>query len=116
SRIYALSWGLNKNTTLTITNLSSGAWDIYAYSYQATFQLKAGTTDYGSQTNRDLPPANPLVWKRGLQYTLFTNVLIPPNQPLVINISTNFDPPFVSGLQLILHPVREVTLSTNSLS
>ena len=88
-------------TTLTVTNLPAGVWNIYLYADDGNYSLTAGGNSYGSKTCYDLPVATPLAWQPGKQYVVFNNVVVSNGQPVVVAVNAGQGGNrMVSGLQI----------------
>jgi len=86
--------------TLTVTNLSTGTWNVYLYANNGNFNLKVGTTDYGILACIDSSAANSSLWQSGIQYVAFTNVVVTNGLPVTITVNQGSDGVArISGLQ-----------------
>lgn len=81
SYVYPFDGG---NVTITVTNLAAGRYDFYAYTHDGNSELTVGAVSYGIKHTFEYPSSNPPVWTEGLQYSLFSNVLVGPGQDLVL--------------------------------
>lgn len=94
--------------TFTITNLPAGTWNVYLYSDDGNFDLAVSDAnnylikDYGIQTCHDASPNSaPLAWQQGVQYVLFTNVILGSSQTLTVSIKPGTSgAAVISGLQI----------------
>jgi hypothetical protein len=88
--------------TVTVTNLPAGFWNIFLYANDGNFQLTVGSSNYSAQVCHDMSPANPLVtWQAGVQYVVFTNVLVTNGQPVTVGINPGTNGvAMISGLQI----------------
>lgn len=104
--IYAYSYG--GPITVTITNLPSGNYDVYAYGHGERNDL---TTRFAVESGG---PARPALetensdrytrqpWQEGAHYVLFREVPVVSGSPLVLTASgVNSSSPFLNGLQII---------------
>lgn len=86
--------------TARFEGLPEGVYDLYVYSYDGTFQVQVGATNYGARVSRDDPVSNPPPWVEGKQFTLFRSVGVQAGQALVVNLGS---PGNLSGMQLLAH-------------
>jgi len=94
--------------TVTITNLPAGTWNIFLYSDDGNFGLTVTDTNnntianYGPQTSHDISPSlTPLAWQQGVQYVLFTNVIVGSGQTLSVSINPGTNGAgVISGMQI----------------
>ena len=95
-----LSAPIGQTATLTITNLPPGAWNVYLYSDDSTFDLSAGTNYYGFQTSYDQPLSG-FLWQPGVQYIAFETVCVSNGEPVTIDVyyGENLSA-LISGLQI----------------
>jgi hypothetical protein len=94
------------NGTITITNLPSGLYDLYAYSSDGRFEVTVGATSYGIEQTTDLNSGNPPVWTEGVQFSRFENINFNGSQPLVLTILDGpiGGIPVISGFQIVAVP------------
>lgn len=86
--------------TLTLTNLPAGTWSVYLYASDGSYQLSIGTNSYGAQTCFD-QPLSTVFWQQGIQYVVFTNVVVSNSLPLTVTITPGSNGvAMVSGLQI----------------
>ena len=109
---YLVCTGSGSQTmTVLVTNLPAGTNDLYIYSSNARFDLRAGTTDYGTLTCYDPTPtyiANNwscgeyASWQEGVQFVHYSGVVSQSGQPLIITVqSTTGGLAQVSGIQIV---------------
>jgi hypothetical protein len=84
--LYNYIYGLSAETRITVMNLSAGTYNFYLYGPDSTFNLKVGSTDYGTKVCLDIPVVNPPSWTEGKQYVLFSNVNVGVSDTPVINL------------------------------
>jgi hypothetical protein len=95
-----LSAASGQQSTLTLTNLPTGTWNVFLYASDGSFQLSAGTNNYGTQTCFD-QTLFAVLWQQGTQYVVFTNVVITNGQPLTITVNPGSNGvAMISGLQI----------------
>jgi hypothetical protein len=73
SYIYPFDGG---NITVTLSNLPAGQYDLYVYGLDSSYQVVAGSADYGLKSLPNGPYVNPVLWQEGLQYVVFRNVQV----------------------------------------
>jgi len=77
--------------TLTLNNLATGSYDVYAYSYDGNFSLSSigsGGTNFGSATTSyNKPLVNPPPWVPSLHYAAWKAVALTYGQGLVLTVS-----------------------------
>src|SRR5204862_6893256 len=59
------------NVTVTVTNLGSGAYDVYVYGIDSHYELLVNGLSYGNKLLPNGPVNNPVIWQENLQYELF---------------------------------------------
>lgn len=74
------------NIHLTITNLSAGAYDLYVYGIDSTYEVTVQGQSYGVQALPAGPVVNPVVWQEGLQYTRFRSVKVAAGNEVSITV------------------------------
>ncbi len=77
------------NTTVTVTNLAAGHYDLYVYGPNGNFQLTVGGTSYGARTSFDWPVINPTVWQEGRQYAVYRGVRVGAAQAVTLTVLPN---------------------------
>jgi hypothetical protein len=89
------------NTTVMVTNLAAGQYDLYVYGPNGTYQLTAGGTSYGPRTSFDWPVINPTVWQEGRQYAAYRGVLVGAGQVVKVTVLPNACGSLaISGMQI----------------
>jgi len=95
--------------TITVTNLPSGTYDLYAYghggpldAYGTRFGLDSGPVNYGLRATASDSSWRSPVWTEGAQYVRFTNVFVTSREALRLMASgVGKDVPCVNGIQLV---------------
>jgi hypothetical protein len=70
------------SVTVMLTNVPAGFYTFYIYGHGAAddqngiYDLTAGNVDYGTESTVDGPGWNTDLWEEGMQYAVFTNVLM----------------------------------------
>jgi Concanavalin A-like lectin/glucanases superfamily/Calx-beta domain len=97
--IYAFFGG---STTVTLTGLPVGSYDLYLYCGDGKYQVSSGGINYGTRIARESPIVNPPNWQEGVQYARFRRVTInTPGQSVVIVVLPGQDGlAVISGLQI----------------
>ena len=109
--IYSLSGGALQ-TILSVSDLAPGRYNFYLYGPDATFNLKVGTRDYGTQAVLDVPNSYPPPWVEGKQYVRFSNVDVGVSESAVISLGAGqtYIQGLVSGMQIELVPEPSATM------
>ena len=109
------------NITVTVGSLSAGTYNFYIYGHGAdntqnsTYQLSVGSQNYGSLTTLNGPGWNSsAVWKPGLQYVEFSNVVITAGQTLNLTVSPAASSyAIIAGMQIAQVPTAGTPVITN---
>jgi hypothetical protein len=89
------------NTTVTVTNLAAGQYDLYVCGPNGTYQLVVGSTSFGSRSSFDWPVINPTVWQEGRQYAVFRGVPVIAAQTVTLTALPNACGSLgISGMQI----------------
>jgi hypothetical protein len=92
------------NVTVGLTNLDGGAYDIYVYGIDSSYELSVNGLSVGSKSLGADPVVNPVVWQEGVQYVLFTNVITDPSQAIVLTVRPGSGGyATIAGLQIASH-------------
>jgi hypothetical protein len=87
---------------VSITNLASGRYDIYIYSFDGSYSLQVGATDMGTRTCRDDVAAGNPIWQEARQYVLFKNAIVQSGESVTLTILPGLDGyAVISGMQLV---------------
>ena len=93
------------NVTVVFTNLAAGAYDVYVYGIESSYELSVGTLSYGVKPLPGGPVVNPVVWQEGLQYVLFRSVQVTNGDNVTLTVRPGSGGyATISGMQLALKP------------
>src|SRR5258708_5365040 len=59
------------NVTVLVTNLDAGAYDVYVYGIDSSYEVAVGGSSYGVKPLPGGPVVNPVVWQEGLPDAAF---------------------------------------------
>jgi hypothetical protein len=87
---------------VSITNLASGRYDIYIYSFDGNYSLQVGATDMGTRTCRDDVAAGNPIWQEARQYVLFKDAIVQSGEAVTLTILPGLDGyAVIAGMQLV---------------
>ena len=90
---------------MVFTNLAAGAYDVYVYGIESSYELSVGTLSYGVKPLPGGPVVNPVVWQEGLQYVLFRSVQVTNGDNVTLTVRPGSGGyATISGMQLALKP------------
>lgn len=104
--------------TITVTNLPSGRYTIYAYAHggppdeqNAAIEVLSGGTSYGIAKTTTKTGWNNTNWSEGRQYVRFTGVFLHPGSPLtIISRPDGISQAMINGLQIVAEPAEPLAL------
>lgn len=107
--VYLYPLGGDPRVTITVTNLPTGAYDLYLYGHGApsdnlntAFLVTSGEMTYGIRTTSTDPAWRQRSWVEGMQFVRFPNVFVSSGQLLTVLADSAAGPiPSVNGIQLV---------------
>jgi hypothetical protein len=93
------------NATITLTGLSAGLYDLYAYSVDGNYEVTVGAFSYGTELTFDSARTGASVWTEGVQYARFRNVALDGSEALTLTARDGQGGwAIISGFQLVAVP------------
>jgi hypothetical protein len=74
------------NVTVVVTNLDAGAYDVYVYGIDSSYEISVAGSTYGVESLPAGPVTNPAVWQEGLQYVVFPSVKVNPDDSITLTV------------------------------
>lgn len=107
--LYLYPLGGDPRVTITVTNLPTGAYDLYLYGHGApgdnlntAFSVVSGDMAYGTRTTSTDPAWRQSSWVEGMQFVRFPNVFVSAGRPLAVLADAAAGPvPSVNGIQFV---------------
>ena len=98
-----------ENITVTVTNLPSGTYSVYAYGHggppndqNTRFEVFAGTNSYGIERTTTGSGWTNSIWTEGQQFVLFSDVLIEGGAELkIVSMPDAISQAIINGVQLV---------------
>jgi hypothetical protein len=92
------------NVTVGLNNFDAGAYDVYVYGLDSSYELTVNGQSLGVKSLGANPVVNPVVWQEGVQYVLFTNIVLDSSQSAVLTVRPGSGGyATIAGLQIASH-------------